>query len=198
MPAFNEAPYLAAAVTEVANGLRDRDEIFELIVVENGSTDDTARVLRSLEQEFPEVRGLSLEEANYGCALRLGVSDAYGDQVVIFDVDYYDLAFLKEAIGRLTAPDAPAIVVGSKRGAGAADFRPWHRRAITTIFTAVMKVVFGLNGPDTHGIKAIDAAKTKDLVAACKLNYDLFDSELVLRAERAGLAVEYLPVEVRE
>jgi glycosyltransferase involved in cell wall biosynthesis len=198
MPAYNEAPYLAAAVREVANGLRDRDELFELIVVENGSTDDTVRVLRGLEDEIPEVRGLSLPEANYGCALRAGVSDAQGHQVAIFDVDYYDLAFLKEALGRLTAPDAAAIVVGSKRGAGAADHRPWQRRAITSIFTAVMKVVFGLNGPDTHGIKALDAGKTGHLVAACKLNYDLFDSELVLRAERAGLAVEYLPVEVRE
>ena len=47
-----------------------------------------------------------------------------------------------------------------------------------------MRVLLGLNAPDTHGIKAFDAKRTKPIVAACRQSYDLFDSEMILRAER--------------
>ena len=198
LPAFNEAPYLAATVTEVHGKLQARGEPFEVVVVENGSTDGTIEVLRELESAYAEVRGLSLPEANYGFALKRGVLAATGEHVIIFDVDFYDLDFLETAAARLAGPWGPAVVVGSKRGEGATDHRPWHRRLITVVFATVLRLAFGLGGPDTHGIKAFNRHRVGPLVEACRCRYDLFDSELVLRAERAGLSVEYLPVEVRE
>jgi glycosyltransferase involved in cell wall biosynthesis len=94
MPAHNEQDYLDTSVTAVVSGLRTRGRTFELIVAENGSTDDTIGVAKKLADNHPEVRLLTLPQPNYGEALRAGFLSAQGDAVANFDVDYVDLAFL--------------------------------------------------------------------------------------------------------
>ena len=94
MPAHNEQDYLEAAVTTVVIGLRARRERFEVVVCENGSTDDTAILAGQIAERFPEVRALSCPTADYGRALRTGFLAAKGDIVVNFDVDLIDLGFL--------------------------------------------------------------------------------------------------------
>ena len=66
--------------------------------------------------------------ADYGEAMRQGLLAARGDVVVVFDVDYFDPAFVDVVLPRLTEPGGPAIVVGSKRAPGTRDTRPWPRR----------------------------------------------------------------------
>lgn len=198
MPAFNEADFLRHAVGEVVAGLRSRGADAEVIVVENGSTDETADLARELETEFEEVRALSLPTADYGAALRAGLLDARGDIVVNFDVDYFDLDFLEAAVSRLQTGDGPVIVVASKRGAGADDQRAAGRRLITWVFGAVLRYGFGLKVSDTHGMKAMRRAPLLGAVEECRFGTDLFDTELLLRAERAGLGVAEVPVVVRE
>src|SRR5579862_9693815 len=56
MPAFNEAEILESSVMSVVEGLRARGERFEVIIVENGSTDDTAAIADALAESEPEVR----------------------------------------------------------------------------------------------------------------------------------------------
>jgi len=67
------------------------------------------------------VRTLQRPVADYGDALRAGLLDARGDVVVNFDVDYYDLTFLSEAVEQVRAPGGPSIVVASKRSEAAVD-----------------------------------------------------------------------------
>jgi glycosyltransferase involved in cell wall biosynthesis len=198
LPAYNEAAFLRSTVEIVRDGLTAAGEPFEIVIVENGSTDDTPGVLAALAGALPEVRACHLAEPDYGGALREGILAATGDLVVIFDVDYYDLAFLAAATTWIRSANGPAIVVGSKRGEGALDQRPWHRRAITATFALVLRVTFGAGIPDTHGVKVLDRAAVGALVHRCRHRKDLFDSELILRAQRAGLAVGFLPVEVHE
>ena len=73
MPAFNEAEILESSVKSVVEGLRDRGEPFELIVVENGSTDGTAAIADALAASEPEVRVEHRADADYGRALRAGL-----------------------------------------------------------------------------------------------------------------------------
>jgi glycosyltransferase involved in cell wall biosynthesis len=197
MPAHDEEDFLARSVQEVVQGLRGRRE-FEVVLVENGSTDATAAVATELTGLFPEVRCLSLDHADYGAALREGFLAAKGQSVVIFDVDYYDLAFLDDALTVLERPGGPAIVVGSKRGPGAVDTRGWSRRFVTWVFSRTLRLGFGLGVSDTHGMKVLRRDEMVALVKGSRFGTDLFDTELVIRAERAGLAVEELPVLVEE
>ena len=122
MPAYNEQALLAASVRDIVNGIRGWGIEFEVLVVENGSTDDTRSIASSLERGLPEVRVQHLRQANYGDALRSGLLGANGDVVVTFDVDYYDLHFLKQALGLLESSEdgeTITIVVASKRAVGA-------------------------------------------------------------------------------
>lgn len=197
MPAHDEEAFLAPAVREVTGGMRSRGP-FELIVVENGSTDATADVAKALLDEIPELRVLSLGTADYGKALRMGFLAATGEIAAFFDVDYYDLGFLDRAVALMDRPDGPAVVVGSKRGAGAIDTRPWLRRMVTLVFSTILRVGFGLGVSDTHGMKVLSRAPLVPLAEACRFGTDLFDTELILRAERAGLRAGEVPVVVQE
>ncbi len=197
MPAHDEEPFLAPAVRDVVEGMRSRGE-FEVIVVENGSTDATAEVGKALMEEIPEVRVLSLGAADYGKALQLGFLSARGDVTAFFDVDYYDLGFLDRAVALIEQSGGPAVVVGSKRGEGAIDTRPWARRMVTLVFSSVLRYGFGLTVSDTHGMKVLRREPLVPLAEACRFGTDLFDTELILRAERAGLRSGEVPVIVQE
>jgi glycosyltransferase involved in cell wall biosynthesis len=198
MPAHNEEALLATSIHDVCAGLRARGDAFEVLVVENGSTDRTLALARELEARNDEVRVLSRAAADYGAALRLGLLEARGDAVVNFDVDYYDLSFLSAAVDELGSAPAPAIVVGSKRAPGADDRRVWPRRVVTWGFTTLLRILFRVGVSDTHGMKAMQRARVEDLARRCRFDADLFDTELVIRAERAGLRVAEIAVSVTE
>jgi glycosyltransferase AglD len=198
MPAHNEAAMLEASVREVVDGLRGRSTAFEVLVVENGSRDRTRELAAQLAHDMSEVSLRTLPRADYGRALRTGLLDARGDMVVHFDVDYIDLAFLDAALTRLDGPDPPAIIVGSKRAPGAEDRRSRARRVVTWTFAHLLRFGFGLRVSDTHGIKALARALVLPIEQTCRFDGELFDTELILRAERAGLGVEELPVTVAE
>jgi glycosyltransferase involved in cell wall biosynthesis len=198
MPAHNEAALLEASVQEVVAGLRKRGHTFEVIVVENGSQDATPALAQGLAGDAPEVRVETLARADYGRALRTGLLAARGEVVVNFDVDYTDLGFLDAVLVRLGEPEPPAVIVGSKRAPGADDQRSGPRRFVTWAFSLVLRVGFGLRVSDTHGMKALDRARVLPIARACRSDGELFDTELILRAERAGLRVEELAVTVSE
>lgn len=196
MPAHNEEAYLRQAVEPLVAALARRRGGFEVVICENGSTDSTAEVARALAAH-PQVRWLSLAEADYGRALRAGFLAARGELVVNFDVDLVDLGFLEQAVGLVRERHAD-LVIGSKRAPGAADTRPVARRVVTWGFSTLLRLGFGLRASDTHGLKLLRKASTAPLVEACRSGTDIFDTELVLRAERAGLTVLEIPVRVTE
>jgi glycosyltransferase involved in cell wall biosynthesis len=196
-PAHNEEDYLADAVHRVVEGLRARDLDFEVLICENGSTDRTRPVAAGLADELAEVRYLSTPVADYGRALRAGFLAAEGRLVVNFDVDLIDLGFLDRALD-LERDDGADVVIGSKRTAGADDSRPVSRRIVTWVFSTLLRHGFGLRATDTHGSKLLRKSSMAALVACCGSGSDVFDTELVLRAERAGRRVVEVPVRVAE
>ena len=198
MPAHNEAGFLDETLKTLVSALRDRDLSFELLVVENGSTDSTLTDARAFAANDEAVVVLTRPVADYGEAMRSGIFAALGDVVVVFDVDYFDPAFVDAVLPRLLAPDGPAIIVGSKRAPGTRDTRPWPRRLITAGFSTLLRLGFGLTVSDTHGMKGMRRETVQPIARRCRNGTDLFDTELVLRADRAGLVVDEVPVTVEE
>jgi glycosyltransferase involved in cell wall biosynthesis len=109
MPAHNETVLLESSVRDVVDGLRARDKAFELMVVENGSTDTTLAIARDLAEEIDEVEVRTLPRPDYGSAMRTGLLESSGEIVVTFDVDYYDLDFLAAALDRSSARPIPPM-----------------------------------------------------------------------------------------
>jgi glycosyltransferase AglD len=198
MPAHNESALLAESLGDVTAALRERGLRFEVLAVENGSTDDTRAVADGVAAREPAVRVLTRPAPDYGEAMRAGLLAATGELVVVFDVDYYDAEFVDRVLPLFAADLPPAIVVGSKRAPGTRDTRPWPRRAITAGFAMILRAGFGLAVSDTHGMKAMHRTTVEPIARRCRNGSDLFDTELVLRADRAGLRIAEVPVTVEE
>jgi glycosyltransferase involved in cell wall biosynthesis len=198
IPVYNEEAILADSVTGLVRGLADLGlRAYEIVIAENGSSDRTREVAARLAEAHPQVRTFSCGAPNYGAALREGIEGARGEYVLCEEIDLCDLGFHRRALALLRAGGVD-LVIGSKAMRGAHDRRPLARRAATRIYNRMLRVTLGFSGTDTHGLKAFRRAALAPVVARCIVGHDVFASELVIRAEREGLRVREIPVELEE
>lgn len=195
IPIHNEATYLPGALAELRAQLDALDQPYEVILAENGSTDGTARVAADLAAAHPAVRVLNLPEPNYGAAMRAGFREAAGRWVVNFDIDYFSAEFLRSA---LALADRADLVLASKRAPGAEDRRTGLRRLGTRGFNLLLRLLFRSRASDTHGMKMVSRPVVEEIVPLVRSTLDLFDTELVIRAERAGYRIAEVPAVVVE
>lgn len=196
VPVYDEQAILYDAVAGLLERLGARGVSFEVVLAENGSRDGTLEVARELESRHPEVRHLSLPEPNYGKALKCGILAARGAIVVADEIDLLDVSFQLSAIERVRA--GTDLVIGSKLMAGARDERPLFRHLGSLVYTGLLRAVTGYRGTDTHGPKAMNRARILPIVESCRLDRDVFASELAVRASRAGISVAELPLAIKE
>ena len=168
-----------------------------MIFAENGSRDGTLALLGKLHEAHPEIRYLSCGEPNYGLALKKGILMAEGSLVICDEIDLCDSGFHRAAIDVLRSGRAE-MVIGSKLAKGAKDDRPFLRHFATIIINLLLRILLGFRGTDTHGLKAFRRENLLPVVAACRVDKDLFASEFVIRAERMGRTVTEIPVTIQE
>lgn len=194
VPVYNEAEFVPVALPMLIAAAEEAGVSYQIIVVENGSTDGTAWVTREVAGDHP-VQVISLEEPDYGAAMRAGFLAADGEWVVNLDIDYFSAEFLKNV---LEQPDQVDLVIGSKRDPSSQDRRPLIRRVATRVFNLLLRLILDSRVSDTHGMKGFRRSLVADLVPQVESTRDLFDTELVVRAERAGHRIVEVPVEVVE
>jgi hypothetical protein len=122
---------------------------------------------------------------------------ARGDVIICDEIDLCDADFHKRAVEILETGEAD-LVIGSKLAAGAADERPFVRHAASIAYSTLLKIMLGFRGTDTHGLKAFRRQALLDVVRACLVEKDVFASEMVIRADRAGVVIREIPVHVIE
>jgi glycosyltransferase involved in cell wall biosynthesis len=194
VPVYNEAEFISEALPRLVEAVGAVDSSVEIIIVENGSRDGTAEVARRVAPH-PNVRIVSLPEPDYGAAMRQGFLIAEGVWVVNFDIDYFSAAFLTTV---LSQPDEVDLVIASKRDPASRDRRPLMRRLATRVFNLLLRALLRSAVTDTHGMKGFRHQLVVDVVPKVVSTKDLFDTELVIRAERAGYRIVEVPVEVVE
>ncbi len=204
VPIHNEAECLVAEVTGLAGELEARAVDYELLLAENGSSDDTAVIAENLAASNPRLRVLRVPVPDYGAAMKTGMLAGRGDLIVNFDVDFHDVGFMLKAgevLGDATAGQAGSavgIVVGSKLMQGAEDRRSAARHFVSLGFTTILRVLFDPRMDDTHGMKVLRREVVERYAPQTVMTRDLFDTELIIRARRGGVAVTPLPVTVEE
>lgn len=197
IPVYNEEAILHAAVVDLIDRLRDKPWSYEIILTENGSTDHTVEIAQALTERFNHVRYLSINEPNYGKALKDGILQAAGEIIICDEIDLCDIGFHEQALALLDTQKVD-MVIGSKLLDGASDERPFIRHMGSVVINGMLRMALGFKGTDTHGLKAFRRSALLPVVHACIVDKDLFASELVIRAQRQSVAMMEVPVRVLE
>lgn len=194
IPVYNEEEILESQLLPV---LESAPENLCVTVVENGSTDRTREMLRSFEERYPSLRVIRLQEPSYGNAVRTGLESSSREILMVDDLDVLDREFWEAGLG-LMASGGVDIVQGSKVLAGRNDRRPFVRRAATRVLTALLRIMLGFRGTDTHGPKIMRRESVEGIFPLCGSEPDLYPSELMILAQRRGLVIKELPIKLSE
>ena len=182
-PAHNEAGNIERVVRstlEVCSSLTDR---LEVIVVDDGSTDDTPTVVKGLAESDPRVR-LVRHEVNrgYGSAVKTGLKSARGDFIFYTDGDgQFDMAEIVHLIPLIESADLVAGYRIKRRD-------PWHRLLNARLYHLLIRALFGLKVRDVDCAFKLIRRPVVDSVSL-KSEGALISAELLVRAQAAGFRI---------
>ena len=184
-PAFNEADNVGPLLDEALQALPAMADSFEVILVDDGSKDDTAQLVRDYASRHPHVR-LVVHPTNlgYGHALRTGLTHAKGDAVALVDGDrQFRIADLAGLVDLLRSHDA---VWGYR--IKRAD--PWHRLFIARAYHRILKSVFDVHLRDVDcGMKLFRRQVVDAVLPHLESRSAFISPELAIRADHAGFRV---------
>ena len=115
--------------------------------------------------------------------------------IVIFDIDYFSKDFLETS---LNLENKFSAIIASKRLDSSNDNRTFFRIFISNIYSNILKIIFGTNLSDTHGMKSIRRKAFEDKINKINSDQWMFDTELLLRIEKNGEQIKEVPVNVNE
>jgi glycosyltransferase involved in cell wall biosynthesis len=197
IPAFNESARIPATLQSVVACIRDRGWRAEVIVVNDGSRDATADLVRAFARNAPEVRLIENPgNRGKGYSVRAGMMQALGDVVMFTDSD---LSAPIEEAERLFAAIAQGadIAIGSRwlESARQTHRQPLYRQFFGRCFNAVTRAVMGLRFADTQcGIKAFTRAAAQTVFQLQTIERWGFDPEILFIALNRGYRVVEVPV----
>lgn len=214
VPAFNEAARIHLTLRRTLDHLERHHPRFEIIVVDDGSTDATAQIVGDLARGRSDLRVVTLpQNRGKGAAVRRGMLEARGRARLFMDADLSTpieeldkLLLYLRAPGGVRAPDGAArssadagadVVIGS-RGLRESDVRARQSRPRETMgktFNLIVRalVIGGIR--DTQcGFKLFTAAAAEDLFARQNLDGFAFDVEVLMLAKERGYSVREVPI----
>lgn len=179
-PIHNEEKILKKQITFFIDYLKKtRIKDYEIILMENGSNDNSFKLIINLAKEYSEIKVYNLSKASYGLAIKTALLLARGQYLFILDLDFYNLNFLEAGIGLIKYYQ---LIVASKSLIKDLDKRPFKDRLRTKVFQLITKHVFKYPGTDTHGNKIIkNSILLKKTIYSCFTKYEFFDTELLIR-----------------
>jgi glycosyltransferase involved in cell wall biosynthesis len=197
-PAYNEGRRLGATLDKVLNYVAQEHWKAEIIVVDDGSTDDTAEIAREYVRRNPIMRLLqNPRNRGKGYSVRHGILNAHGDILLFSDAD-------------LSSPisEAPKLVAAIENGADIAIGSRWLKSELQTerqsllrqvlgrLYNLLLRLVLGLNYRDSQcGFKAFTRRAAEMIFPVQRIERWGFDPELLFVARLYGLRVAEVPVE---
>jgi glycosyltransferase involved in cell wall biosynthesis len=192
LPFYNEGANVERVVTELLTATRGADWDIRLACVQNGSCDDTGKILARLAQANPRVSIIEVPyNQGYGFGIRQGLAAATGEIVGYLDGDgqVQPSDMLRVLAGMQVARAAKAIRV--VRGDG------WRRRLVSGIYNTLFRVLFAIRARDANAKPKF--LRKEDLAKLALVSDDWFiDAEVMIKTAALGIQWAEEPVEFRK
>jgi dolichyl-phosphate beta-glucosyltransferase len=195
VPAYNEAKRLPNSLPQIIEFVRGQDYPIEVIVVDDGSTDQTADIVREFQKEVSFITLLQVEHGGKGHAVRAGMMQANGEYLFLCDSD------LSMPIGEITkflppALDGYDVAIASREIEGAHRYNePAYRHLMGRVFNLIVRVlaVYGIH--DTQaGFKCFQRDAARQLFPLQSIDGWGFDVEILFVAQSHGMRIVEVPI----
>lgn len=197
IPAFNEATRIESALQRVLACVRDRGWNAEVLVVDDGSSDGTAEIVRRYMRESPELHLIQNPgNRGKGYSVRNGLLQSVGEIVMFTDAD---LSAPMEEAERLIAAiqDGADVAIGSRwlDRSRQTLHQPLYRRFFGRCFNALTRAIMGLPYADTQcGFKAFRNKAAQVIFRLQRVERWGFDPEILFIARKLGFQIKEVPV----
>ncbi len=198
IPAYNESQRIAASLEKILAYVTEQHWMAEILVVNDGSRDNTAQIVRDFAKTHPAVRLIENPgNRGKGYTVRHGMAEATGDVVLFTDADLSSP--IQESKKLFAAIQAGAdMAIGSRwlRAELQTERQPWYRQVFGRVFNLLLRIILGLKFKDTQcGFKAFTRQTAQALFTRQRIERWGFDPELLFLAVKFGLKVKEVPVE---
>lgn len=195
IPAHNEQDRLPASLARIFTFLERQSYLSEVVVVENGSQDQTAQVVEAMTASHANLHLLREPLRGKGLAVRRGMLQARGEYRFICDAD---LSMPIEEVNRFLPPalEHVDIAIASREAPGAVRYgEPFHRHWFGRVFNLLVRTLAVPGFHDTQcGFKCLKAEVADDLFRVQRLDGWTFDVELLFVALKRGYRVVEVPI----
>lgn len=205
IPAYNEEPnFKKGTIGEVPEFLKKQDYAYEILIVDDGSSDNTASLAQDFAKKHANVRVIKNPHEGKAATVKTGVEEAKGDYVLFTD---FDQATPIHEVARLlpyfTEYD---IVIGSRQLPGAKrEKEPIHRHIMGLVFNILVQIIAVRGIWDTQaGFKCFKAQVAKELFGQLRVYgkakkvqgalVTAFDVELLFIAKKRGFKIKEVPI----
>jgi glycosyltransferase involved in cell wall biosynthesis len=181
IPAYNEERRLPVTLEQASGFLQSQPFEIEVLVVENGSTDNTLQIAENFASQHPHFHVIKEAAKGKGLAVRRGMLEAHGEYRFMCDADF---SMPIEQIPRFLPPalNGVDIAIASREAPGAIRYNePHHRHFVGRVFNSMIRLLALPSLHDTQcGFKCFRAKVAKDVFRRQTLTGWSFDVELAI------------------
>ncbi len=197
IPAYNEEQRLPRTIEQVERYLHGRGTSYEVVIVDDGSTDGTRLVMDRAEARYDTVRVEAMpQNRGKGRALATGVAVARGEEVLVTDADLSTpIEELEKLEAALRAGAGVAIASRAVKGSKVEISQPIYRVLMGKVFNLIVQLFLLPGIWDTQcGFKLFRADVAHDVFAHLTTDGFGYDPEVLYRAKKRGVRIAEVPV----
>ena len=195
VPAYNEEKRLPDSVPQIVNFVRRQDYPIEVIIVDDGSTDRTAEVVKGFQRDSPFIALRQVDHGGKGHAVRAGMLQANGEYLFLCDSD---LSMPIEEINKFLPPMLGEydVAIASREIEGASRYdEPTYRHVMGRVFNLIVRLLAVHGIQDTQaGFKCFRREAARQVFRLQTIKGWGFDVETLFIAQRRGMIIVEVPI----